>query len=446
MPPPPPAFVVGSSNAKMANKANGAGSRTLDAARVLLAATLLAAPFPFGSVQPWAWGILTLCAVATLFLWGIGLSQQGRLRIFWSPVYLPVALFLLLGVGQYVGHWTADPYSARESLIKLVTGFLFFFLTGQLLAMSSRKTWRALGITVAVYCFLMAVFGIVQFFSSQGQMYWSVKMPWNLYFGPYVNHNHYAGLMEMLIPIAAAYALLRPPSDPLRGCLVFVVIVAIASILLSGSRGGMASLILEALLLLTVVLRHFPGRRLLTYALGGAAALAAACVFFLWMAPEQILVRQAALVDPHLLREDISFTGRVRLNIDSFHIFRDHPWAGTGLGSFESVYPAYQSAPSDLNMDHAHNDYAEALVETGIAGGGLIAAAIVMFMFFAFRNLTQRLRDEFGWLQVGASLGVCALLLHSCVDFNLHIPANAVWLAASGGIALCNVSGFSLAR
>ena len=97
-------------------------------------------------------------------------------------------------------------------------------------------------------------------------------------------------------------------------------------------------------------------------------------------------------------------------------------------------------------MDHAHNDYAEALVETGIAGGGLIAAAIVMFIFFAFRNLTQRLRDEFGWLQVGASLGVCALLLHSCVDFNLHIPANAVWLAASGGIALCNVSGFSLAR
>ncbi len=430
----------------MADKANRRGFRTLSAARVLLGATLLAAPLPFGSVQPWAWGGLTLCAIAALLLWAIAISQQGRVRIFWSPVYIPAVLFLVLGAAQYVGHWTADPYSTRESLIKLITGLLIFFLTGQLLVTSSRKTWQALGITVTAYCFLLAVFGIVQFFSSQGQMYWAVKMPWNLYFGPYVNHNHYAGLMEMLIPIAAAYALLCPRSRPLRGCFIFGVIVAIASVLLSGSRGGMASLILEALLLLMITLRSFAGRRLVFYALGVAGVLAAACVFFLWMAPEQILVRQAALVDPHLLQENISFTGRVRLNVDSFHIFLAHPWAGTGLGSFEAVYPAYQSAPSDLDMDHAHNDYAEALVETGILGGALILAAIVIFLRSAFRNLTQRLRDDTGWLQLGASLGVCALLLHSGVDFNLHIPANAAWLAAASAIALCNISGASLAH
>ncbi len=446
MPSGTPTFAVGSSNAELMQKAIRERFRAMDGARILLAATLLAAPLPFGSVQPWAWGLLTLSAVAVLFLWGIGIAQQGHLRIFWSPVYLPLILFLLLGIIQYIGRRTSDPYSTRESLIKLITDLLFFFLAGQLLPTSSRMTWLTLGFTIAIYCFLLSIFGIVQFFSSQGQMYWSVKMPWNLYFGPYVNHNHYAGLMEMLIPIAAAYALIRPRPDPLRGCLVFGVIVAIASVLLSGSRGGIASLILETILLLTIILRTFPGRRLFTYALGGATALAAACVFFLWMAPEQTLRRQAALVDPHLLHEEISFTGRVRLNLDSFHILRAHLWTGTGLGSFESVYPAFQSTPSDLDMDHAHNDYAEALVETGVAGGVLIAAAIGLFLFLAFRNLAQRLRDEIGWLQLGALLGVCGLLFHSFIDFNLHIPANAAWLAALASMALCNVSRSSRAR
>jgi O-antigen ligase len=429
----------------VANRTNGENSGVLEAARVLLLATLLAAPLPFGSVQPWAWGILTLLAVTTLLLWGIGVSRQGLVRIAWSPVYIPVGLFFLLGVIQYLIHWTPDPYSTRECLIKLGMGLIFFFLTSQLLTTASQKAWRRLGFTIAVYCFLVSAFGIVQFFSSQGQMFWSVKMPWELYFGSYVNHNHYAGLMEMLIPIAAAYALLRPRSDPLRGCLIFAVVVSIASVLLSGSRGGMAALLFEALLLVTILLRRVGERRPHGYALWGLASLAAACVLFLWMAPEKILMRQAALVDPSLMRGDMSLTGRIRANLDSFRIFRAHPWMGTGLGSFESVYPAYQSTSSDLRLDHVHNDYAEALVETGIAGGALIAAAIVIFLFFVFRNLAQRLREEMGWLQFGASLGVCGLLLHSFVDFNLHIPANAAWFAASAGVALCSTSGPSFA-
>jgi O-antigen ligase len=105
------------------------------------------------------------------------------------------------------------------------------------------------------------------------------------------------------------------------------------------------------------------------------------------------------------------------------------------LGSFETAYPAYQSFPTELVWDHAHNDYAEALAETGLLGGLLIVAGLAMFIRVAFRNMGQRLRGDVSWIQLGSALGCCGLLVHSLVDFNLHIPANAVWFAVCAALA-----------
>jgi O-antigen ligase len=132
---------------------------------------------------------------------------------------------------------------------------------------------------------------------------------------------------------------------------------------------------------------------------------------------------------------EISLGDRLTVSADSLRIFRDHPWLGTGLGSFEAVFPEYQSFPSDLRYDHAHDEYAEALTETGLVGGALIVLALGLFFRNAFRNLNERLENEAGWIQMGAVLGCCGLLVHSFVDFNLHIPANAMWFALSFGIA-----------
>jgi O-antigen ligase len=105
------------------------------------------------------------------------------------------------------------------------------------------------------------------------------------------------------------------------------------------------------------------------------------------------------------------------------------------LGSFEVAYPRYQSLPSDPVWDHAHNDFAEALAETGVAGGFSILTALAIFFCLAFRNVSERLKSQAGWIQLGAAVGCCGLLVHSFVDFNLHIPANAAWFAVSAGVA-----------
>jgi len=417
------------------------GSLAFSAARVLFATTLLAAPLAFGAVKAWCWASLAVLAVLLLLLWGAGCVQQGALKIRWSPLYLPALLFVILAVAQFFGHLTPDPIGTRESLLKLVTDMIFFFLAGQLMASSSERTWRGFGFTVLLYAFLLSLFAVVQFFSSPGLIYWSVKPRWGSWiFGPYVNHNHYAGLMEMLIPIAVGYVLSRSRSDPARGSLGFAVLAPVASLLVSGSRGGFIALLTESLILIGIILgpacTH--GRRTLAPAV--VLGMTASALIFFSMDTGEISKRLATVAN--LTRSpEATFGERKVIALDCLRILHDRLWLGAGLGTFETVYPRYRSFASDLVWDHAHNDYAEALAETGLAGGFLILAALVIFFYLASKNLGDRLKDEAGWIQLGAALGVCGLLVHSFVDFNLHIPANAAWFVVCAAWATGEFSG-----
>src|ERR1019366_9720074 len=128
--------------------------------------------------------------------------------------------------------------------------------------------------TFVVYAFLLALFAIFQFFTSEGLIYWTVKIP-GCTFGPYVNHNHYAGLMEMLIPLTVASALpaLRKQSSAaVVGC---IILIPIASLLLSASRGGFVSLLVEVSLAAALVFWFGPRHARKLTALAGLAALMA---------------------------------------------------------------------------------------------------------------------------------------------------------------------------
>jgi O-antigen ligase len=285
--------------------------------------------------------------------------------------------------------------------------------------------------TLVLYTFILSLFAIFQFFSSQGLIYWRVPSPgWT--FGPYVNHNHYAGLMEMLIPLAIASALpglRRHPSAVLLG---FGLLIPVASLLLSGSRGGFMAFMAEIVLAAVLVFIYGPRHARRVVAAVGGAALLAAGLLFIWMAPREVAERLAKLGGAAHPSE-VELGHRLAAARDALGIWRDHPWLGAGLGSFETAFPRYLSFPSDARWDHAHNDYAEALADTGLAGAVAILAAIVLFCRLAFGNL--RLRHRAGWLPFAAALGCSGILVHSFADFNLHMPANAAWLAFCAALA-----------
>ncbi len=410
-----------------------AGTRWFSRARALLLATLLVSPFAFGAVEPWAWAALYILAFAALTLWAVGNAGRRTVRIIWSPLYVPAALFLLLGVVQYLGHFTINSSETREALIKLVTDVVLFFLAGQLFAESSGQTWRTVGFAVTAYAFLMGLFAILQYFSSQGMIYWLVKSRGRI-FGPYVNHNDFAGLMEMLIPIAAAYVLSRPRYDSQRVFLAFGLCVAICSLLLSASRGGFVAFLGESLIFAWIFWRRLPDGNSRRHLLVGMMGLVAATAFFFWIAPKTVTHRLGTVGD-FVNAPEATYGDRMHVAFDALLIFRDYPALGTGLGSFGSIFPAYQSFPTNQLYPYAHNDYAQALSETGAVGGLIILGALILFFRLAFSNLRRRLEQEAGWIRLGAALGVCGLLIHSFVDFNLHIPANAAWFAVCVGLS-----------
>jgi len=224
-------------------------------------------------------------------------------------------------------------------------------------------------------------------------------------------------------------------ADSAASLLVLAVIatVAVAALLLSGSRGGLLALFTEMTLVLALLgwgARTAEKRRL---AKAVAATIAAAMLLFSWVDSGRASKHLGLILN--VKSPDWVDSSRKSFALDSLRMWRDHLVLGVGLGNFETAYPGYQSLPSDLWIDHAHNDYLEAAAETGLVGTVLILSALALFFRLAFQDLHYRLRSEGGWIRLGAAIGCCGLLVHSFFDFNLHIPANAAWFATLAGLA-----------
>ena len=117
---------------------------------------------------------------------------------------------------------------------------------------------------------------------------------------------------------------------------------------------------------------------------------------------------------------------RLKIDADSLRMFSQRPILGWGLGTFPTVYPQFRSFYTNSFVNAAHNDYLQLLTETGIVG----FAIAIWFLIAAFRPAIRKTRnwpsDVNGAVAVAALLGICGILVHSFVDFNLQIPANAM--------------------
>ena len=133
---------------------------------------------------------------------------------------------------------------------------------------------------------------------------------------------------------------------------------------------------------------------------------------------------------------EVSGGKRAAMLQDTWRLFLDNPLLGTGLGTFEMVFPPYDSLYDGKIVNHAHNDYVEALSETGIVGG-LCCAWFVGFVLLNSLKGWAGLETSFGSaLNLSGLIACSGILVHGLVDFNLHIPANALLFFASAHLAV----------
>jgi len=170
-------------------------------------------------------------------------------------------------------------------------------------------------------------------------------------------------------------------------------------------------------LALVMVLRRTVGKQWL----GGVAVLLVALLLVSWLGLGQILQRLSTV---QLL--EVTAGKRASMRGDTWRIFLDHPFVGTGLGTLQIVYPPYETLYDGKIVNHTHNDYLEALAETGIAGGLCCAWFIGVLLAESLKRLRQLNNSFAAALQLSGFVACSGFLVHSLVDFNLHIPANAL--------------------
>ena len=384
----------------------------------VLVALLIFSPLAFGAVEYWSIATLEFVAVVLAATWIIGGLRGGSLRLQFNALAASsVGLMLWVSAQLALGH-TLDRAATRDSLL-LLFSYLLVYLAVSNEQWSSR--WiRRLAMAISTIGFAIAVFGIVQLFSWNGKIYWLREVDVGIPFGPYVNHNHFAGLMEMTLPTALGIALSERFNNLLRMLFIFFALIMGMATLLSLSRGGMLSLSLS-LVALVYIYRQRQRTRPALLAVGGLALLVVASVAYLDAEP--VLRRLLTLQN---LGQETSFTSRLQIAGDTLQLIRDHPFSGTGLGTYALAIPRYISHYTSLTWDKAHNDYLQLLSEVGLAGFSFAVWWIVGF----FRRAVKTARNESHplWaVRIGAFCGCLAVLFHSLVDFNLQIPANALF-------------------
>ncbi len=431
-------------------------------------------PIPLGSNRPWSWGLMEVVVFSIIILWLIGqmlvpkaLSPaviKARIPLLLFSLWVifnflqafPVSssllqalspagydlkdytLGVLLNEGRYLSN---DPGATLVAAFKAAAYVGLFFLVLQLIHSRSRlKTLAWLLFFVGLF---EALYGLMAFVAPYLILFWNPS-PGSLS-GTYINRNHFAGLMEMTIPIGLGLMFYRMHAPQIhvnwksrlrsiaqsclarRNLIVLSVIIMFGALFLSTSRGGALAMVVSLLVIILFVRivsgSEAPEVRLLPWI---ALLIIAAIGWF----------GAAGLVDK--LANGTLDTNRILVWQSGYQIFADYPITGAGGGTFQWMNPLYRSAEMGRGYnDHAHNDYVEVLSESGLVGFALLAGALLLVFVSNLRAYLKRRDRFFRAMLFAASTAVTAQLLHAFVDFNFQIPANMAYFFVLLAIGLC---------
>ncbi len=376
-----------------------------------LSALLMFAVLAFGAVDEWSTFTFEAGAAALFLIWAGKQLVSRQVKISKNSLYLPTLLFFGLILAQIALRRSAYGYVTKYEALQYAAYGIVLLIAAE--SVRAEDTRRIFALAMIVFGTLYAFFALAQELTSNGKIFWihSPRFHGTIY-GSYVNRDHYAGLMEMLVPIPLVLAVGHVLKGGERALVGFCAVLMATTIFLSGSRGGMIAFVLETVLFAALT---FGGRRSPRAALGSVAVCVLILAFLTFLGKVQVLGRLG----------DLGPDIRLDMAKDSLRMFYHRPVLGWGLGTFPTVYPRYRSFYSNLFINEAHNDYAQLLVEAGLLGFGLM----LWFLAQVYRHgLPTSRRWEFKWdgaLSLAALLGCTGILVHSFVDFNLQIPANA---------------------
>ena len=301
-----------------------------------------------------------------------------------------------------------------------------------------RAIARRLLLAVVVIATCYAAYGLVNHFAGIRWILPGVERIslWRLQ-STFVNPNNCATFVNIGL-IAALAFMLEPlfghaPRDGARrgfakvlesvfdrrgGLLAVAILILASASLLTGSRGGLVSLIITLAFVALLVMRQTGAG--LAVRIGVLVAIAMAFAGLVSLSGQHSLGRMTLAMGLDDMRVGIfELTGSM---------IADRPLLGHGYGNFETAFMAYRDERFLAVVDKAHNTYLEHIAELGIPMALVLYMALSVLVLELIKGLRRRKRDRIYPFTALA----CTVLVatHSLVDFSLQIPAVAITYAA----------------
>ncbi len=481
----------------MGSEQSGPGFWIRTAGTALILACAVLSPLFYGSVSGWPlWtltgltGVLSLIAAFEFWRSGRGLrpdaaaGQADRGSAMTRAAALLLGAFVLLVFVQTLdlGSWLGParygalsgkglpdpllpsslsvyPGATRISLALLLSSAVPLFAAPVL--MKRKEKVYAASAALAGAGGATAFYAMLNYLSSNAaSVHFTAAEFGNRANGTFVNPNHFAAHLGMLIPLCLSIMFLkskawkRRSEDGLFRLLASAAqdasrrwwkilaglsfVTMLVAVVFSASRMGIISAVsgVACFFFLSFLLKRAgDGGRFWTAALIvlllGALSIAA------WVGLEPVMTRFEAL-DPGIER-------RLEIWKDAAGILADFPILGTGLGTFPHVFPAYQSDALPGGYSFPHNEYLQLLTETGMLGFLLVAGAAALWTAAFIRRFQNAdVRADRRKIAAGAFAGAFTMLLNCGTELSLRMPANYILFSLLAGISFAALSGGSV--
>ncbi len=447
-----------------------------------LAGVMIFAPLARGAVRIWSITPIEAVMAILVFLWlwrvnnatvhgslliadsnkdnNLTLEKEKRKnkrKLVKTPIDLPIWLFV--GVAGFSCIFSIYKEASLFEMLRLFSVVGCFYLV---VNNFGRQLSFRLSSLIVIMASGMALLGLGQYFAGLKHGWW---IPDNFLAASYVNHNHFAAYLELAIPIALGMLLALFPNvaGPTRQDLYLVnykdriwvklgllvgVGLMLAGLLFSQSRGAWVSLGIALIVMNIVLIRK------------GILKIKSLAIFFLIILLGLVYIYagydQTAkrLQSVEGVQKELSYEGRKKIWQGSVEMIKDNPLHGTGIGTFVWGFPAYRPKGLEVQAHYAHNDYLHMMAETGVFSLPLMVWMIWVVVGKGFnmtygpwfivrgkeeKNKGREKKGNFSLMDgivLGSAVGILSLSLHGLVDFNFHIPANMLAIAALAGIIM----------
>lgn len=442
-----------------------------------LLALMVWLPLPFGSNRIWAEAVFEVWVALLGLLWVVGwlrfavtpgAALSGARAMFWLfAAWLLYLLFMQVPLPPFVRQLLSPEsaaiyqqagvdgqaplslhsYATYLYWMKSVAYALLFTLI--LLLVNSKQRLILLAYTLVCSGLFQAFYGSMMTLSGEEYGFFIKKLAYvGFATGTFINRNHLAGYLEMTIAIGIGLLLaswsskastkswrqrIRSVANLLLSQKLFlrlILAMMVIALVLTRSRMGntafFSSLLVAGLIYLSVFrMQTGSFRKMFLRRDTRSAALLLVSLMVIdlfivgaWFGVDKVMERieQTSTVND---------ADRVEVALNTYRLWQDYPIVGSGGGTFHAVYPRYRPDTINAYYDHTHQDYLEIAADNGLIGLGLLGA-MVMVSFAAAVSALKRRRDPLmRSMAFAALMGIISLMIHSTVDFNLQIPANA---------------------